>query len=258
MTETTWLWIGAVGMALGAVVLAVAGKRRTQDEEGHTQIHVIVPLLAALSYFSMATRQGAVTLPSGREFMFARYLDWSVTTPLLLLGLAMTALHGAHRRRGLVAALLGADVLMILTGLFFGLSDAAGPKWTWYLVSCGAFVAVYATLFGPLRREARERDAVRSATYARNVVVLAGLWLLYPVFDLLGANGLRVWGPVITTGAITVLDLVAKVGYGLLATAGTKKITDHDLASGLVEPAPVTTESVPSGASPDSPVTRRR
>lgn len=258
MTETTWLWIGAIGMALGAVALALAGGRRTQDEEGHTQIHVIVPLLAALSYFSMATRQGAITLPSGREFLFARYLDWSVTTPLLLLGLAMTALHGAHRRRGLVAALLGADVLMILTGLFYGLSDATGPKWTWYLISCGAFLAVYATLFGPLRREARARDAVRSATYARNLTLLAALWLLYPVVDLLGDNGLRVWGPVVTTGVLTVLDLAAKVVYGFVATAGTKRITEHDLASGVVEPAPVTTETVPSGASPASPGTPSR
>ena len=105
MTETSWLWVGVGGMALGAVGLAVAGGRRTQDEEGHTQVHVVVLVLAALAYFAMATGQGVVTLPSGREFAFARYLDWSVTTPLLLLGLAMTALHGAHRRPGLVAAL---------------------------------------------------------------------------------------------------------------------------------------------------------
>ncbi|GAA1430593.1 hypothetical protein GCM10009616_15570 [Microlunatus lacustris] len=153
------MWTGAVGMALGAVTLAIWGGRRTQDEEGHTQLHVVVLVLAALSYFSLATGQGVLTLPDGREFPFARYLDWSVTTPLLLLGLAMTALHGAHRRPGLVAALLGADVLMIATGTFFALSQVSSTKWTWYLVSCGAFLAVYATLFGPLRREARARDA---------------------------------------------------------------------------------------------------
>lgn len=246
------MWVGAIGMALGAAALAVVGKKRTQDEEGHTALHVIVPLIAALAYFSMATRQGTIRLPSGREFLFARYVDWSVTTPLLLLGLAMTALHGAHRRRGLVAAMLGADVLMILTGLFFAMSDATGPKWTWYLISCGAFVAVCATLFGPLRREARARDAARSSAYGRNLLLLTGLWLLYPIVDLLGDSGTKVWGPVVTTAVLTILDLLAKVVYGFLATAGTKKIAEHDLSSGLVEPAPVSTEAVPSSADPST------
>lgn len=93
-------------------------------------MHVVVLVLATLSYFSLATGQGVLTLPDGRVFPFARYLDWCVTTPLLLLGLAMTALDGAHRRAGLVASLLGADVLMIVTGSFFALSEAPGAKWT--------------------------------------------------------------------------------------------------------------------------------
>ena len=247
MTETSWLWVGCLGMALGSVAFFLLGKRRTQDEEGHTLIHVFVTMIAALSYFAQATRQGSTILPGGREFLFARYLDWSITTPLLLLGLAMTALHGAHRRPGLVAALLGADVLMIVTGMFYAASEATGPKWIWYLVSCGAFLAVYATLFGPLRREALARDAVRSAVYRRDVVVLAVLWLGYPVVDLLGNNGIQAVGALLTTAVITVLDLAAKVGYGVLAIQGSHRVADHDLASGSVEPAPVSTEAVPSG-----------
>jgi bacteriorhodopsin len=224
-------------MAGGAAVLAALGKRRTADEEGHTVLHAIVPLIAALGYLAQATRQGAVVLGGGRELLYARYVDWSITTPLLLLALAMTALHGAHRRAPLVAALLAADVLMILTGLFWGLSDATGPKWTWYVISCGAFLVVYAVLFGPLRREAAARDEIRHASYRRNVSVLAGLWLLYPVITLLGPDGTGVWSATVATATITVLDLLAKVGYGLLATAGSKRIADADL-SREAAPAP--------------------
>ena len=89
------------------------------------------PLFAAISYFAMAIHQGAITLSSGREFLFARYIDWSVTTPALLLGLSMTALHGAHRRAALVAGLLVSDVVMIVTGLFFGASQDPFAKWVW-------------------------------------------------------------------------------------------------------------------------------
>ena len=248
MTEATWLWTGCIGMALGAVALFVVGKHRTQDEEGHTILHVVVPVIASLSYFAQATKQGSVVLPDGREFLFARYVDWAVTTPLLLLGLTMTALHGAHRRPGLVAAILGADVLMIVTGGFYAASVATGPKWIWYLVSCGAFLAVLAGLFGPLRREARARDSVRRTEYGKDATLLAVLWLIYPVLDLLGDSGLRVWGPTATSASITLLDLTAKIVYGFVILASARRVAEHDLRHGLVEPAPGSTESVPSGA----------
>lgn len=247
MTETTWFWIGTIGMALGAVVIAGISKMRTQDEEGHKVIHTIVPILAAVSYLSMAFGQGGVRIGE-RTFWFARYVDWSATTPLLLLALSMTALHGAHRRRGLVAALLGADALMIVTGLFSGLSEDPAHRWTWFIVSCGAFVAVYAVLFGPLRREALARDPERRTAYAQDAIVLSALWLLYPVIVLLGPDGTAVWSPVTTTALIAVVDLLAKVAYGIMATRGTTKATNGDLARGGVSPVAVTDHGVPSDA----------
>lgn len=248
MDETTWLWIGTLGMLGGSALLFATGGRRTQDEEGHTIAHGIVPLFAAVAYAAMAMRQGGVTLSSGREFLFARYLDWSVTTPVLLLALSMTALHGAHRRSGLVAGLIASDVVMIVTGLFFGASQDPFPKWLWYITSCVAFAAVYYVLFGPLRQEAQARDAERSGTYSRNVGILAVLWLLYPIVVILGPDGLGFWTATFATACITVIDLAAKVGYGFISMAGSKRITDADLARGEVSPAAISTHSVPSGS----------
>lgn len=248
MSETTWLWIGTIGMLAGSLILFATGGSRTQDEEGHRITHGLVPLFAAVAYFAMAIHQGAITLGGGREFLYARYVDWSVTTPALLIGLSMTALGGAHRRAGLVAGLLISDVVMIVTGLFFGLSDDPAAKWTWYLTSCVAFLAVYYILLGPLRNEAQARDEARSRAYARNMPVLGILWLLYPIVVVLGPDGLGTWSPVLATACITVLDLVAKVGYGFMAAAGSKVITDDDLRRNLVQPAPEAVHAVPSSA----------
>lgn len=66
-----------------------------------------------------------------RQVYWARYVDWSLTTPLLLLDLALLAnLNGAHT---LIA--IAADVIMILTGLFaaFG-SEGTPQKWGWYVL----------------------------------------------------------------------------------------------------------------------------
>lgn len=231
MTETTWFWVGTTGMALGAVIIFLVAKARTQDEEAHKIVHVVVPVVAASSYLAMAFGQGGLHI-GNRLFWYARYVDWSVTTPLLLLGLVITALHGTHRRTALVAALLGADVLMIVTGLFSGLSEDPTHRLAWFLVSTGAFLAVLATLLGPVRREAGQRGAARRRTFVRNAAVLGTLWGIYPVVVALGPDGAGVLGARATTGWITVLDLVAKVAYGVAASLATSKITTDDLARG--------------------------
>lgn len=248
MSEQAWFWIGAIGMALGALAIFVYGKRRTQDEESHTIIHVIVPLVAACSYFAMARGQGGRVMPDGHVFFYARYVDWSITTPLLLLGLCITALHGAHRRPALVAAVLGADAMMVITGFFSGISTAPASRWTWFVISCGAFLAVYAALFGPLLAEAKTRDARRRIGYGLNLAVLAVLWVLYPIIVLLGPDGTGVWSATVNTACITILDLLAKVAYGLLTTGTTEKVATADLAKGAVSPAMISTHGVPSGA----------
>ncbi|MGI3784323.1 MAG: bacteriorhodopsin, partial [Janthinobacterium lividum] len=155
--------------------------------------------------------------------------DWSVTTPLLLLGLTITALHGAHRRPGLVAAILGTDVLMIITGLFSGLSEDPAHRLAWFLVSTGAFLALYLALFGPLRREAALRDERRRRAYGRDAAILAALWGVYPIVVALGPHGAEVVTATTETGWITVVDLLAKVAYGLVWSRDSSKITDDDL-----------------------------
>ena len=252
MTENVWLWIGAIGMIGGSALLFLMGGTRTQDEEGHTIAHGVVPLIAAVSYLAMALHQGSMTLPfsvgvGDREFLFARYIDWSLTTPLLLLGLTMTALHGAHRRAGLVAGLLASDIVMILTGLFYGMSVDPGAKWMWFITSCVAFLAVYYILYGAMRREAMARDGERRSAYTRNVLILSALWLLYPIFVFLGPDGIYAWSATLTTALIVILDLTSKVVYGFITMAGSKKITDADLARGEVSPVMISTHSVPSG-----------
>ena len=245
VTETAWFWVGTIGMAVGAAVVFLVAKMRTQDEEAHKVVHVVVTVVAASAYLAMAFGQGGVEL-GGRTFWYARYVDWSITTPLLLLGLCMTALHGAHRRRGLVAAVLGADVLMIVTGLFSGLSQDPTHRLAWFVVSTGAFLALYAALFGPLRREAAARDHERHRSYVRNAAILAALWGVYPIVVALGPHGAGVISATTETGWIVVVDLVAKVAYGVLVSLDGRTIAQGDLDRDEVTPVMITNHMVPT------------
>ena len=236
MDEQTWLWIGCVGMLLGAGAILGMGKKRTPGEEMHTILHGLVPIVAACSYFAMATGQGAVQLPlgsvapAGRLFYWARYVDWSFTTPMLLLALSFTAMHSGARRRGAIFGLIGADVLMIVTALFFGLSEVAWIKWTWFLISCVAFLGVYYVMFLPFMVEnAREKASVQ-AVYRRNAILLSVIWLLYPVVLALCPDGLGTIGSAAGVALFAILDLAAKVVFGLMATVSTTKLTDEELS----------------------------
>ena len=245
MTSQFWLWLDVFGMAVGAAAILFLGKRRTAAEEGHMLYHGIVPIIAALSYLAMASGQGSLPLPVGalvdpaagtavvvnRVFYFARYIDWSFTTPLLLLPLAQLATHAAPRRHDLTAGLLLADLMMILTALFFGLSVVPWIKWTWFLVSCGAFLAVLWVMWVPLLQQSRlEREDVQH-DYRRNALVLTALWFVYPVVLLFGTDGLGLFGEVLSVALIAVVDFVSKVVYGLMTLRGFVKIVDRDVAT---------------------------
>lgn len=218
MTENTWLWIGFIGMAVGSAALVLQMGRRTPGEEAHGVIHVIVPMIAAGLYLLMALNQGSVTIDNGRDFLWARYLDWSFTTPLLLVALALTAMEDLRRRLGIVVALVGADLYMIFAGFEAGLSPtSSADKWIWFLMSCGAFLGVFWVMWWPLRAEANR--AGNGADYLREAVVLSVLWLLYPVVFALGTEGLLIISPALAALGYTVLDLLSKVAYGLMSTA---------------------------------------
>ena len=67
--------------------------------------NVFVCGLATMAYFAMLSGQGWTAVAGCRQFFYARYVDWSITTPLLLLDLGLIA--GADG--ALIAAVVGAD-----------------------------------------------------------------------------------------------------------------------------------------------------
>jgi bacteriorhodopsin len=114
----------------------------------------------------MAMGQGKVEV-AGQITHYARYIDWVVTTPLLLLALAFTAMFYVpkdERSKTLLFSLVATDVVMILCGLFADLSESSAARLTWYLCGVGAFGALLYLVWGPLRRVAQESDAELAAS----------------------------------------------------------------------------------------------
>jgi bacteriorhodopsin len=229
-TQEFWLAVGCAGMALGAGAIAFLGRRAPQGERHHFIASFTVCLLAAASYFAMANGQGILQV-GDRDVFVARYIDWVITTPLLLLGLLMIALpvvtkagEAGRERNALVAGVIGADVFMIATGIIAALTLNDTVKYAWYAISCGAFLVVLVVLWGPVRAAAAAQGTGISSLFQRLAVVLTGLWFIYPVLWLLGTEGTGTLGLTGEIAVFAVIDLSAKVGFGLLLCTGVLRL----------------------------------
>ena len=126
-------------MVIGFVILgarAIAHRHREGME--YSMVSFFVCLWAACMYLAMVLGHTSYAEINGEVVYWGRYIDWIVTTPLLLLDLG--TLSGARKK--LVAAVIGADIFMIVTGVIASLT-APPENYIWYIISCGAFVLLY-------------------------------------------------------------------------------------------------------------------
>jgi len=206
-------------------------------------ITAFITTFAFLSYFAMATGAGitevsyTVTKPHKkvpdlkeeyrREVYWARYVDWTITTPLLLLDLALLAgLSGAN-----ILVAIVADVIMILTGLFaaFG-QDNDSQKWGWYAWACIAYLVVVYQLAIGGRETVAQKDSKTKAFYASIAGFTLILWTIYPIIWGLSEGG-HVIGVDAEIIAYAVLDVLAKpvFGFWLLFTHDSMSSTSPSL-----------------------------
>lgn len=242
-----WFLAGFVGMALGSAILLVLAFQAREEDRDHAAVAFIVPLVATASYFALFTERLNFVV-GGQVTEAPRYIDWVVTTPLLLASLVLLALpnRGPGEGRGprftsLLLTLGFFDAYMILTGLFAGLSGTTGPKWTWYALSSGAFLAVLYLLWGPLLAEARSRGGHPATPRVRAYRILAGylsvIWFIYPIVWALGPLGAKAWGITLDAAIFTILDLVAKVVFGITSILVERRLSNIEEGA-PVQPAP--------------------
>jgi len=144
-----------------------------------------------------------------RDVYWARYVDWSVTTPLLLLDLCLMAgLSGAN-----ILVALVADVIMILTGLFAAYGNNEAQKWGWYTIACIAYLVIIYQLALNGRKAVEGKDSKTKAFYASISGFTLLLWTIYPIIWGI-ADGAHVVGVDAEIVGYAVLDVLAKPVFG--------------------------------------------
>jgi len=223
---TTTLWVVFALMVIASATFAGLSLRVAVSNRVFHVITTLITTIAALSYFTMATGQGVtvkhITIHHAhdhvpdtfehiyRQIFWARYVDWVLTTPLLLLDLGILAgLNGAH----LLIAII-ADVIMVLFGLFAAVGNESTPqKWGNYSIAIIAFLVVIWHLAINGRNTVRAKSGNVANFYGALAAYTLIIWAAYPIVWGLGdgARRLSVDGEII---AYAVLDVLAKGGFG--------------------------------------------
>jgi bacteriorhodopsin len=195
----------------------------------HYVTSAVITLWASMMYIVMATGSGAAIITEAdgpRIFYYARYIDWTITTPLLLLGLAWVALGSIGRNPQVVLGLVVADVAMILTGVLSG-AWAGGFKWFWFVISCIFFIAVLFLVWGPLQTAAQSGVSPEASLFYPLAVMLTVLWFAYPIVFFIGTEGVGAIPIGFEVFLYAVLDILAKVGFGIVLVGGVRRIREQ-------------------------------
>ena len=211
---TTWFAVGALGMAVGTAIFTGGLFRADETARKYYATLALISGIAAVAYVLMALEVGAVSV-GDRIVYVPRYIDWLLTTPLLLLYLAM--LVDADRR--LIGQTIAVNVVVILGGLGAALLSGVA-RFALFAVGGLAFVVLAYLLVGPLTERSRGQATESLFRGLRNLTVI--LWSIYPLIWLLSPPGFGLLTVLTNVLLVVYLDLVTKVGFGLIAlNAGT-------------------------------------
>ncbi|SCZ90620.1 BZ3500_MvSof-1268-A1-R1_Chr9g10899 [Microbotryum saponariae] len=218
-----FLWAIFSIMAASGIGLLALGSTRPLGQRAFHHLAAAICFTASIAYFCMASDLGSTPIAVGfirsgslganwvavgvdrptRSIWYARYIDWVITTPLLLLELLLAT--GLPLTEIFTTIFL--DEVMIVTGL---LGALVSSKYKWGLFfGCVAELYIWWMLLLPARKSANNLGGSFPKMYATSASILSALWLLYPV-----AWGLADGGNVITPTSemvfYGVLDVLAK------------------------------------------------
>jgi sensory rhodopsin len=216
---TLWLWVGLAGMTAGTLPSAyrLLVEAETRDL---TAVLVGITGIASVAYLLMAMGYGFVSI-GGTEIEVVRYIDWLLTTPLMVLYLGLLARSGKR----VLGALIAVDAVVVLAGIA---ATATGGVTRYVLFGLGvaAYVGLVWLLMVTLPRRASFDSSRVSGTFTtlRNLTVI--VWTLYPVVWLLAPTGTGLLLPETEALVLTYLDIVSKVGFVAVALRGMEVLTD--------------------------------
>ncbi|HEY9655941.1 MAG TPA: bacteriorhodopsin [Crinalium sp.] len=216
-------WAYVIAMAIGALYFISLGTKPRGVHQYEYLIATFIPIWSGLAYTAMALDQGKVEV-AGQITHYARYIDWVVTTPLLLLSLSLTAMYFMVKDWILIASLMATQVVVIVSGLIADLSITDANRFFWYICGVVAFLIILWVIWVPLRAKTRGQGVELSRHYDKLLIYFTVLWISYPITWLIGPSGLGWINQTIETLLFCILPFFSKVGFSYLDLNGLRRL----------------------------------
>lgn len=221
--QTVLHWGYVVAMALGALHFWILSRDPKGVPQYEYLVAIFIPIWSGLAYMAMAIGQGKIEV-AGQIVHYARYLDWIVTTPLLLLALSWTAMQFIKTDWTLIGLLMSTQVVVITTGFIADLSERDWVRYLWYICGVAAFLVVLWGIWVPLRSKVRSQGKELPALHGQLTVYVTVLWIGYPIAWIVGPSGAGWVNQDIDTLLFCVLPFFSKVGFSFLDLHGLRRL----------------------------------
>jgi bacteriorhodopsin len=222
-------------MVVGAAIIVWWSREPRGIPRYEYLAHAAIPIWSGIAYLTVVFGLGRLVVDD-RAVYIARYADWVVTTPLLLLVLGWMAMqYSEHKRVALLATLVIADVVMVLTGLIADLATDPVATATFYAIGVAALVLILYLIWVPLRRIAEASGPALGKRYVQLTALLTFTWVGYPTVWLLGPSGLGVLGERADMWLFVALPIVSKVVFSVAVLAALRGLAAERDEAGVID-----------------------
>lgn len=221
--------MGFIGMTGGAYYFTMIKSTLPLEHQSNAVTSAVYCMMAAIMYAIINYKYGIGTdaLANGDYPTVLRYIDWLVTTPLLVL--KFPEMLGGDDAPAVALLVIVADIMMIVFG-FAGevsINAAKGATvvgWAMFGVSCLAWLFIIFVLYTAVTNAAANKlGPVKQGLNRLKLFIVFG-WAIYPLGYLLtlisDAPDVRVARELVYNFA----DLFNKVGFGMVAIYAVRQI----------------------------------
>lgn len=222
--------LGFVAMAAGTLYFVLERGDIKPEHRITATYAAIITFIAAIMYWTMTSvvnfAEGSASTDDVLATMPYRYIDWLLTTPLLLVEFGLIVALAGAATKGFVTRLVVADIIMIVTGYLGEVGEpGSANNWIMFIISSVAWLYIVYAVF-QIKLDGMKDYAANAVKIMRRFVMLG--WAIYPIGtaiqEFLELGGADLTAAVTIAAMIYVIaDVLNKVGFGMVAVAAAKK-----------------------------------
>merc|ERR1711988_384355 len=223
------LWVAFGCMLLPCLIFYARAQMKPSGKRKFEYLSFTINAIASLAYLTMAVGYGSTEV-NGKQFFYARYVDWALTTPLMLLDLILLG-HGDNASAETICHIIAMDILMIVSGLIGALQGGHHSCWAFFTFSMCAFVPIFYYLLFDGDFTSKIKESYKGV-YTPAAWLTAIFWCGYPIIWVLheGTTAASLDTAVIS---YLILDTISKSVWGFIITLGRDSVGEDPAAESI-------------------------